>query len=440
MFSKKPLHKRVDLNEIDPCFFIGICFAILFIISLVPIVHAAFFTHPLLDDYGYSAPVYQTVKSGGNIFKILSAATGQVKSFYQHWQGTYSAIFLFSLQPGAFNLNGYYLTTFIILASLIIGVYVFTYTVTQHWLKFNKPIFLVISPVILTMLLQFLPSKAEAFYWYNGSIYYSFFFGLSLLFFSYLIKIVTFQKSKAALWVHTALCSLLGLFIAGGNYTTALTCIIILFTTVFVLVKNKNKVFLNLLLISIVFCCGFIISMLSPGNKVRGAAVTGMGAIPAIINSLKQGLRYLYEWTKLPQIVAFLFLAPAIYLLAKKCIWQFKYPFIVVLFSFGVFCAQFTPALYAMSSLGGGRQINIYYYSYYFLMLFCMFYLFGFFINNFNLSFGFVGQKMLNPKAITVFLLAFFVMFSAACYGSGYKKMSTFEVALAIKKQYRPAI
>lgn len=87
---------------------VGLLSIILFTLSLIPIVYASFYSHATLDDYGYSAAVHQTVLNGGNILDVLSAAAKTVKSFYQSWQGTYSAIFLFSLQPGAFGFDLYF--------------------------------------------------------------------------------------------------------------------------------------------------------------------------------------------------------------------------------------------------------------------------------------------------------------------------------------------
>lgn len=72
------------------------------LLSLIPIIISSFYSHPLADDFGFSEKVNHVVKNGGGLFDILSASFQQVKDTYLDWQGTYAAIFVFSLQPAAF--------------------------------------------------------------------------------------------------------------------------------------------------------------------------------------------------------------------------------------------------------------------------------------------------------------------------------------------------
>lgn len=73
------------------------------LLSLIPIIISSFYSHPLADDFGFSEKVNHVVKNGGGLFDILSASFQQVKDTYLDWQGTYAAIFVFSLQPAAFQ-------------------------------------------------------------------------------------------------------------------------------------------------------------------------------------------------------------------------------------------------------------------------------------------------------------------------------------------------
>lgn len=76
---------------------------LLYLISLIPIFLFSSYCHPLADDFTYGLLVHRAVVSGGGIPEILSAAAETVRDYYFTWQGTFSAIFLFALQPGAFQ-------------------------------------------------------------------------------------------------------------------------------------------------------------------------------------------------------------------------------------------------------------------------------------------------------------------------------------------------
>ena len=318
------------------------------------------------------------------------------------------------------------------LGILITGVSVLAYTVLVKWLRLRRAYVAITVNLLLTMMIQFVPSKKEAFFWYNGSVYYTFFFGLALIFFSFMIRILLADQPLKQ-WLHTVLAAVFAMIIAGGNYTTGLTCLLILALFIFVLAVQKNKKALHFSLIFIVLLSGFAISMTAPGNSVRAAAVSGMGPVKAVLESLKQGLRYLYDWTRLPQLAGFLFLSPLIYIAASKSKFRFRLPGVVIPVLFGVFSAQFTPALYAMSSLGGGRQINIYYYSYYLFILIGLFYLFGFINRKIAAGVNTASCFIRLKQNLFVYTGVFAIVFFVGCFGYRLREMTSVQTGIAIK-------
>lgn len=86
---------------------------------------------------------------------------------------------------------------------------------------------------------------------------------------------------------------------------------------------------------------------------------------------------YIAKWTGLAQLAGFSVIGFFAYILTKNSKYKFQYPFIVFVLSVLVFATQLTPPLYAMNSVGSGRQVNIYYYSYYIFMSFNIFYIIG---------------------------------------------------------------
>lgn len=63
-------------------------------------------------------------------------------------------------------------------------------------LNFSKYSTITLTCIILVLCTQLPESAVEAFYWYNGSIFYTFFFSLMLLFFSCIINQLFIKKDK----------------------------------------------------------------------------------------------------------------------------------------------------------------------------------------------------------------------------------------------------
>lgn len=354
---------------------IAIVLGIGLLLSLIPIIISSFYSHPLADDFGFSEKVNHVVKNGGGLFDILSASFQQVKDTYMGWQGTYAAIFVFSLQPAAFSESIYFLTTFVMLIALIASTLFFVNTIFSV-LGYDKRIGLIISCVILLLSIHFVVDKKEAFFWWNGSSYYTLFYSFSLLFFSLLIKLFYADKTiKKVILLIISL--LLAAIIGGGNYSTALLTTVIFAFVLFLIIKHKKKKALLYLPIFLILITGFVISMIAPGNSVRAAAVTGESPMKAIIHSVFYAIVYIAKWTGLAQLAGFSIIAFFSYRLTTNSKYKFQYPLVVLILSILVFATQLTPPLYAMSSVGAGRQINIYYYSYYLLMSFNIFYFMG---------------------------------------------------------------
>lgn len=86
-----------------------------FLISLLPVCRLAFYAHPAGDDYAYGVAAHLAWTDTHSLSAVLAAAVSNVKGYYTSWQGTYSSIFLMSLQPAIFSQRLYFLTTFLML-------------------------------------------------------------------------------------------------------------------------------------------------------------------------------------------------------------------------------------------------------------------------------------------------------------------------------------
>lgn len=351
--------------------------SIVFIVSLIPLLMVSFYSFPNADDFGFGNFTHKAFVNGG-FLAVLKMAIYNVIDFYRNWQGTYSAIFMFSLQPGIFGERFYFISHIFLICSFIGANFYFLNKVFSKML--DKYIKYIIILLVLLVQIQFVYDGVSSFYWYNGSIYYTFFYSLELILFAFLIS----DKPK---WY---LIFPLTIFIAGGNYVTALNLSIILF--IFVVLKfyfkNKDKyLYLINFLLMLIF---FTVSIKAPGNNVRALYYNevSLNAIKAIYYSFVQAFRYSFKIFNISSIVSIIIIL--ILLKDSYAKFNFKYPLIVILFSFGLYAAHFTAPLYAMGIDNlWTRIINIIYFKSYFIILFCGYYVIGYFkiyrYFNFNL-------------------------------------------------------
>ncbi len=174
------------------------------ILLLIPMLIIAFYDVPSVDDFGYGLAPHQTWLESHSIFLVLQTVVQQIKHVYHTWQGSFFSIFLFSLQPGVFNERFYFLTPFIMLASLCGGTVFFLKVVLGDLLGASIYQRGIVTVMVLAACLEFCPNPAQAFYWYNGSVYYTFTSGLSLILFGELLSVFG-RKVTPPAWSLTSL-------------------------------------------------------------------------------------------------------------------------------------------------------------------------------------------------------------------------------------------
>lgn len=338
----------------------------LFIFSLIPIVFISVYSFPNADDFGFGNLTHKAYLSGG-ILSMFKMAIYNVIDFYYNWQGTYSAIFLFSLQPGIFNEQYYFLSHLILISSFILAnIYFLNVVLTKISTKFKYIIIL----IILWIQIQFVYDAVSSFYWYNGSIYYTFFYSLELILIGELFK----NKPKFLMVM------ILSLIIAGGNFVTSLNLMLILglFNLYHFYVKSKTRYYylISLVLLSL----GMLISIKAPGNSVRALYYqdVSLGALDAIYFSFIRAFEFSYRLFNFSNLFSML----VILILLKDTYhyFKFKYPLLVLVIFFGIYAAHFTAPLYAMGYANlWTRIINIIYFKSYYLLLLSLYYLVGYF-------------------------------------------------------------
>ncbi len=350
---------------------------LIFAASLIPMYIIGIYDHPSVDDYYYGVDTARIWQETGSLSAVIRESFSQMITTYHDWQGNFSAIFLMRLQPGIFGESMYTIAPFLLITTFAAAMLGFFYCFLRKWFHAGRLASIVTAICVTFAAIQFTYVPSDSFYWYNGSIYYTFFFSLMLVLF--ILVTITIRTSRR---VPKAICFILAaalaFIIGGGNYSTALFTTIILVLMVLWYILRKRKVSIPLLTIMLCSLLGLGISIVAPGNAIRQEAVGGStGIIKALLYSFAYGGYNIASSTTAPAVALWVILLPVFYRIGRNSGFRFRYPLLVLLFSYAVYCSQGTPVFYAQGLRMPYRMMNIIYFTYYIFMTFNLIYLMG---------------------------------------------------------------
>jgi hypothetical protein len=363
---------------------------LLFFVSIAPMLAVSMYNWPAGDDFRFSIQTHQAMsESGFPLFRVIQAAAAIAASSFMHWQGTYSAIFLMALQPGVFSSIAYIVVGILLIGALIFSTLYLLKTILSNCFHMERKQFIYIGIPMLFLQIQFVPSLVEAFYWYNGAMYYTFFYSLMLIYLTKLVQIYFGEEKKYK--KNLIFLIVFSVILGGGNFVTAiLTSLIGLSFIIFSLPKRSEqpKRIIWLALPEITLLLSFAASMLAPGNSVRQQFTTRLSPFKAIYSSITQAACDIINWTTPTILIICLLLIPVMAKLVKKTDLQFRWPGIWIGFTFLLFAAQNAPVFYAQAFAGQGRLRNIVFYSYIWLIFMNLFYCVGWLLRTYATSFS----------------------------------------------------
>lgn len=349
---------------------------VVLIVSILPIFWIGQYLHPFSDDYVFGAEAHKIWNATHSFSACLQGAWNVAVNMYYIWQGTYSACFLMALQPGAFG--AYWIVPIILSSSLILSTYTLLYVIMRKLLRTSKIEYLLVSTVFVLINVQFVRSSYDAFYWYNGAMYYTLYYSLSLFLVAMLIL---FELSHSVLKriILGVASILLTLFIAGGNFVSGFGMVAILFTAIVIYRIEQKHIPTFPAVILLIYLVAFSFSILAPGNAFRELAVKESHPSPivAIGITLSRSLSFIGERIVSFMSLTFVTLVPLVSKLARKSQFKFSHPWLCLLLTLGLYCAFFFPHCYAMGYEGPFRVQNVYTYALFWLVLVNMYYLSG---------------------------------------------------------------
>ena len=346
----------------------------LLVVSLIPVMYLGRYNHATGDDYYYGVYTHQVWQETGNLLKTVSEACKGVWHEYNNWQGTYSAMFLMYLPPNVFSEQAYKWITTVILLLLTGGVFFLTKPLVCDVAKGSKFLWALTASGISLVCIQTVPSQGETFFWYNGSMYYTGYFALTLFFFGGICRYLLCPKRY---WIPVLL--LLSLFLAGGNYVSLLPALLLVTAITGVLILKKEKKMAAVMgSVALAMLLGLAVSAMAPGNAVRQSGMWKIPAWKAVAKSLVQGVRYALAWIRTEWLLIGIIMIPAWWKSYRESTLQFRYPVPVIGFAYGVFCSMSCPTFYTMNSTGPARAVAIVYYGFVLTTYFCAYYLLGY--------------------------------------------------------------
>lgn len=379
---------------------------VIYALSLIPVLVIGKYDYPSADDFSMGLGTRLVYEATGSLLAVADKILSETVRYYRTWIGYFTSCLFTTVSPATFGEAWYALTPAVILLALHVGVAVFFYALMEKALGMNRYARRCMTVLALFLMVQRMPEgslRVEAFYWYSGAGNYTLTFSAGLLYLAFYVLSVCGVRSKNRS-LFLVLACIMGFLAGGGNYLSALSFAVVSVLFAVYLVKMKTRqgenssmgrlCVIGSLLPAAFYLCGFAVSCLSPGNRIRGGEAEGYGALKSILLSLYYALSYpLNQWMNWA-VLLILALAGVIFWMgfaeiefsganakaggaaasekagetvrgaaapekagsgAQAVQLRFAAPFPAAVLAYGIVSCVVTPALYAQGNMDAGR-------------------------------------------------------------------------------------
>lgn len=389
---------------------------VIYALSLIPVLVIGKYDYPSADDFSMGLGTRLVYEATGSLLAVAGKILSETVRYYRTWIGYFTSCLFTTVSPATFGEAWYALTPAVILLALHVGVAVFFYALMEKALGMNRYVRRCMTVLALFLMVQRMPEgslRVEAFYWYSGAGNYTLTFSAGLLYLAFYVLSVCGVRSKNRS-LFLVLACIMGFLAGGGNYLSALSFAVVSVLFAVYLVKMKTRQGENSRmgmpgksglsdrsgggcrigrhLPAALYLCGFAVSCLSPGNRIRGGEAEGYGALKSILLSLYYTLSYpLNQWMNWA-VLLILALAGVIFWMgfaesggsganagasgaaaseeaekvrgaavsetgngAQAVQLRFAAPFSAAVLAYGIVSCVVTPALYAQGNMDAGR-------------------------------------------------------------------------------------
>lgn len=379
---------------------------VIYALSLIPVLVIGKYDYPSADDFSMGLGTRLVYEATGSLLAVAGKILSETVRYYRTWIGYFTSCLFTTVSPATFGEAWYALTPAVILLALHVGVAVFFYALMEKALGMNRYARRCMTVLALFLMVQRMPEgslRVEAFYWYSGAGNYTLTFSAGLLYLAfYVLSVCGVRSRNRSLFL--VLACIMGFLAGGGNYLSALSFAVVSVLFAVYLVKMKTRqgeksrmgrlCVIGSLLPAAFYLCGFAVSCLSPGNRIRGGEAEGYGALKSILLSLYYTLSYpLNQWMNWA-VLLILALAGVIFWMgfaeiefsganakaggaaasekagetvrgaaasekagsgAQAVQLRFAAPFPAAVLAYGIVSCVVTPALYAQGNMDAGR-------------------------------------------------------------------------------------
>lgn len=342
---------------------------VVLIALLIPLFVIGHYNFASVDDFGCMEAAEAVWKETHSIIKTCLKQVSCTCETWHNWQGTFAAEWITGMVLVFFGRDAYYVGTYLtlggfVLFEMLLFIVIFKKVMGADFFRAG-----IAAGCIVGMQVLMTPVPVEAFYWFCGAALYTMAYNETAILLTLLILLYHNYDSYGR-WKKILLYAGIVLFtvlVSGGSYVTLILMLLLYFFSVvwYWYRRNPGKWFVTAAML--LYLAGFFLNVLAPGNQVRlsSSEAEGSSAIMAILYSLKEAAYYVAGNTILPYVILAVLFMPLFVGIVRQKEYKYPFPLLVTVLSFGVFAAQFTPALYTLNFTGAGRMQNLYRWTFY---------------------------------------------------------------------------
>lgn len=358
--------KLTKLTEKKKLMLISAACVIALAVILWPLLIIAKYDYPSADDWSFGIYMYRAMQVGEGIPGVFHAIWQTISE--NVWEARFSILILSALQPAAFGEQFYRITPYLMIGSVILSQLLLVKECIAGQNEENKWFVVPICVPLTILQILYCPYPTESFYWYNGSVNYTFVYSLSLILLALYLRIALKEMNKKKRIAATVFACMLAVLVGGNNFSTSVSmmCTLICLQIVF-LIYHKDA-FRRTWIVTLLETISVFMCITSPLTTTRIDANFG-GTIAntplmAIWLSFERTFLNIISWTDIKMLLLLVLVFPFIWKAVRKMNYSFRMPIVFTALSFGVYSSQATATLYVDNNMGGGRQGAILWYFY----------------------------------------------------------------------------
>lgn len=178
-------------------FILALIMLVMFFHALQPLFQISRYNQMSTDDITYGLPTHEMWIKTHSIGEVLHVTISEVVRSWHEWQGTYAAIFLFTLQPEIFATRAYMLTGYLLLGTYLVCTGLFLSVLFSRVFRLPRAALFITVAGTLFFAVQTVPAASDSFFWFNGGVFYTFFHSLSLLLISGVVLLPDIKQRGA---------------------------------------------------------------------------------------------------------------------------------------------------------------------------------------------------------------------------------------------------